>query len=101
MARRAFATLDELTAVELDPDREVCPFCGTGYIVPGTAGERFGVCPKCYGRARNAAVRAAAEQEAVRLDYDVARAQASRAGRKGGGRKNGGGRYRPDFDALR
>lgn len=45
-----------ILAAELDPGHQLCPICAGEYIVPGTAaGDRFGVCPKCYERGmRNA-----------------------------------------------
>ena len=57
MARKEDGELRaRILAAELDPGHQLCPICAGEYIVPGTAaGDRFGVCPKCYERGmRNA-----------------------------------------------
>lgn len=47
-----------LTAAELDPERTLCPFCGCGFLVPGTvAADRYGVCLACYEKAKASASR--------------------------------------------
>lgn len=46
-------TLDDYTAAALSPGRRVCHLCCSAYVVPGSKGHLFGVCPACYQRAVN------------------------------------------------
>ena len=69
-------------AAELSYDLEICPKCCSDYITPGTTGARFGICQKCYLKARTAAYDAAAREIEARMDYDRARKRLSRARQK-------------------
>lgn len=50
--------LNAFTEQELNPGREVCPLCGRGLVIHGTAaGDRYGVCMACLERAKANAMR--------------------------------------------
>lgn len=96
-----FPTLEQRISAELAENKELCPMCGLDWIIPGTTGQSFGVCPNCYNRAKAEALHAYARDLEVKTDYDAARKQKSRADKKAGGVAVNSKQIPPDFDAIR
>lgn len=68
-----------LTAAELDPERTLCPFCGRGFLVPGTpAADRYGVCLACYEKAKANASHEYRRVMAAHRDNEAARQEEHR-----------------------
>lgn len=74
---------DLLAAAELDPERTLCPFCGCGFLVPGTiAADLYGVCLACYERAKASANREYYRVIAAHKDGERTRQEAHRLKKK-------------------
>lgn len=69
-------------ACELADDVELCPRCSDGWIQPGTAAGRLGICPACWARHLAEAQRLAQKEIEARREYDRERQRASRARRE-------------------
>lgn len=65
-----------------DQDAEVCPRCGKGYLLPGTAAAAKGLCPACNWRILAEAQEQEIEEMKAFKAYQNARKTKSRA-RKG------------------
>ena len=63
---------------ELDDDSQLCPRCGRGWVIPGTAGARSGICQRCHFKALAEAERLALEEVSAQREYDAARAKMRR-----------------------
>lgn len=94
-------TLEQRIAAELSPDSELCPLCCADWVIEGTKGYDYGVCPHCYTKAKNAALDAYAADGRLRMDYNMARKRKERAVNKGDVPYVSSRKIEPDFDLLR
>ena len=80
MARKEEGELRaRILAAELDPGHQLCPICAGEYIVLGTAaGDRFGVCPKCYERGLRNAEHAAQKALIAKTERETIRKRTQR-----------------------
>lgn len=67
------ADRDMRVRAELDPERVLCPFCASSYVLDDEAGRKYGACPACYQRALAAAVNDEMRELAAMREYATAR----------------------------
>ena len=79
------AVIRNLSA-ELSDDAMLCPRCSDGWVQPGTAAGRMGVCPSCWNKAIAEAHRLAAKELDAIRENDAARAKVYRARKRAGGK---------------
>lgn len=96
-----FPSLEQRICAELSEEHELCPLCCKDWIIDGTSGYQYGVCPQCYAKAKNAALDAYAKDGRLKKDYCTARQRKSRAENSGAVPKISGRSVEPDFDTLR
>lgn len=81
--KKATHDLDTFVKAELSPERELCPRCGSRWVIPGTmAAKRYGVCPECHLRALAEAKREQAAALRAEREYHDARRQLQREASK-------------------
>lgn len=95
-----FPDMEQRIAAELSEDSELCPMCGKDWIIPDTTGYKHGVCPQCYAKARNAALRGYIIDNMLMHDYDCARQEKRRAQRRGEIPAINAAQLPPDFDHM-
>ena len=93
-------SLEERIRAELGDNAGLCPLCGSDWIIKGTHGYEYGVCPECYLKAKTRATYAHARMGPLKTDYDAARQEKSRAERKGLVPKVNGRDLEPDFGFM-
>lgn len=93
-------SLEERIRAELGDNAGLCPLCGSDWIIEGTRGYEYGVCPECYLKAKTRATRAHARMGRLETDYDAARQEKSRAERSGLVPKVNGKSLEPDFSFM-
>lgn len=73
-----FKAVERNYSAELSGDSQLCPRCARGWVIPGTAGAKSGVCQRCHLKALAEAERLAMEEIGAQREYDAARAKMRR-----------------------